>query len=90
MKMISKEAKSTATEAFKTHKTDTGSTGVQIAILTARINDLSKHMTGNKKDFASRVGLLKLVGQRRRLLNYLSQTDEKQYQKVLTELNLRK
>jgi small subunit ribosomal protein S15 len=88
--MISKEAKSVATEPFKTHKTDTGSTGVQIALLTARINDLSKHMTENKKDYASRVGLLKLVGQRRRLLNYLSQIDQKQYQKVLAELNLRK
>ncbi|MBV9080070.1 MAG: 30S ribosomal protein S15 [Elusimicrobia bacterium] len=88
--MISKEVKSTAAEPFRVHKTDTGSTGVQIALLTARINDLSKHMTGNKKDFASRVGLLKLVGQRRRLLNYLSRSDQKQYQKVLTELNLRK
>lgn len=88
--MISKEVKSSATEPFKVHKTDTGSTGVQIAILTARINDLSKHMTTNKKDFATRVGLLKMVGQRRRLLNYLSKNDEKQYQKVLTELNLRK
>jgi small subunit ribosomal protein S15 len=88
--MISKDAKSAATESFKTHKTDTGSTGVQIAILTARINDLSKHMTANKKDFATRLGLLKMVGQRRRLLNYLNRNDEKQYQKVLTELNLRK
>ena len=88
--MISKDVKSAATEPFKTHKTDTGSTGVQIAILTARINDLSKHMTTNKKDFATRLGLLKMVGQRRRLLNYLNRNDEKQYQKVLTELNLRK
>ena len=62
----------------------------QIAILTARITDLSKHMTTNKKDFASRLGLLKIVGERRRLLNYLSRVDVKQYQKVLTELNLRK
>jgi small subunit ribosomal protein S15 len=88
--MISKEAKTASAEPFKSHKNDTGSTGVQIAILTARINDLSKHMGGNKKDFATRVGLLKLVGQRRRLLNYLSQSDQKQYQKVLSELNLRK
>jgi small subunit ribosomal protein S15 len=88
--MISKETKLTAAEPFKIHKTDTGSTGVQIGMLTARINDLSKHMGSNKKDFASRIGLLKLVGQRRRLLNYLSRTDEKQYQKVLSELNLRK
>lgn len=88
--MISKDSKSAAATPFKSHPNDTGSTGVQIALLTARINDLSKHMTGNKKDFASRVGLLKMVGQRRRLLNYLSQSDQKQYQKVLAELNLRK
>lgn len=88
--MIGKDAKAAASQSFKLHSTDTGSTAVQISVLTARINDLSKHMTGNKKDFASRVGLLKLVGQRRRLLNYLNQSDAKQYQKVITELNLRK
>ncbi len=88
--MIGREAKATAAEPFKLHKTDTGGTAVQIAILTSRINDLSKHITTNKKDYISRVGLLKLVGQRRRLLNYLSQSDAKQYQKVLSELKLRK
>ena len=88
--MISKDGKTAAATPFKSHGNDTGSTGVQIAVLTARINDLSKHMTDNKKDFASRVGLLKMVGQRRRLLNYLSKSDQKQYQKVLSELNLRK
>jgi small subunit ribosomal protein S15 len=88
--MIAKEAKLKASEPFKTHKTDTGSTGVQIAILTARINDLSGHLEGNKKDHASRVGLLKLVGQRRRLLNFLSRSDTKQYQKLIADLNLRK
>lgn len=88
--MIGKEAKLAATKPFKEHPTDTGSTTVQVALLTARINDLSKHMADNKKDFSSRVGLLKLVGQRRRLLNYLSKSDAKQYQKVIAELNLRK
>jgi small subunit ribosomal protein S15 len=88
--MIAKEVKSAAAEPFKVHKTDTGSTAVQIAVLTARINDLSKHLNGAAKDYASRVGLLKLVGQRRRLLNYLGQSDAQQYQKVISELNLRK
>lgn len=88
--MITKEHKSTASEPFKAHKTDTGSTAVQIAILTARINDFSKHSEINKKDHSSRLGLLKMVGQRRRLLNYLSSTDNKQYKNVLSELKLRK
>jgi small subunit ribosomal protein S15 len=88
--MITKEKKNAAMEPFKAHKTDTGSTAVQIAVLTARINDFSRHNGENKKDYASRVGLLKMVGQRRRLLNYLNKNDVKQYQKVLSELKLRK
>lgn len=88
--MITKEQKASVTEPFKAHKTDTGSTAVQIAVLTARINDFTKHMEVNKKDYSSRIGLLKMVGQRRRLLNYLSQTDVKQYKVVLSELKLRK
>lgn len=88
--MIGKEAKLAVTEPFKAHGTDTGSTAVQISILTARINDLSNHLSTNKKDYASRIGLLKIVGQRRRLLNYLGRTDPKQYQKVISELNIRK
>lgn len=88
--MIGKEAKLAVTVPFKQHKNDTGSPSVQIALLTAQINDLTQHMTQHKKDFTSRVGLLKLVGQRRRLLNYLNSTDQKQYQKVISELKLRK
>lgn len=88
--MITKEKKLEAMDVFKAHKNDTGSTAVQIAVLTARINEFSKHNESNKNDFASRVGLLKMVGQRRRLLNYLSKNDVKQYQKVLSELKLRK
>lgn len=88
--MIRKEQKAAAAESFKAHATDTGSTAVQVAVLTARINDLSSHVNGNKKDYASRVGLLKMVGQRRRLLDYLSQSDTKQYNKVLVDLKLRK
>ncbi|MFN0117312.1 MAG: 30S ribosomal protein S15 [Elusimicrobiota bacterium] len=88
--MIGKDAKAKAAEPFRLHKTDTGGTAVQVATLTARITDLSNHMTGNKKDFASRLGLLKMVGQRRRLLNYLNDSNPSQYKKVISELNLRK
>ena len=88
--MAVKAKESPQTDAFKKHETDTGGTAVQIAVITARINHLAKHMEANKKDFSTRVGLLKLVGQRRRLLNYLSQNDQKQYKDVLQQLNLRK
>lgn len=88
--MIGKEAKVAVAEPFKAHPTDTGSTAVQISVLTARINDLSSHLSTNKKDYASRIGLLKMVGQRRRLLNYLGRADQKLYQKVISELNIRK
>lgn len=88
--MIGKETKLAAATPFKIHPNDTGSSAVQIAVLTARINDLSKHLANNKKDHISRLGLLKIVGQRRRLLNFLNDTDPKQYQKVITDLNIRK
>ncbi len=88
--MISKEKKIAASEPFRQHPTDTGGTAVQISLLTARVNDLSTHLTTNQKDHASRLGLLKLVGQRRRLLNYLKKIDDKYYQKVISELKLRK
>jgi len=80
----------TVVEQFRKHKSDTGSAAVQVALLTARINHLAKHLEGNKKDHISRVGMLKMVGQRRRLLNYLGQEDQKAHKTVLTQLNLRK
>jgi len=88
--MISKEDKAGIMEPFRLHKRDSGSPEVQISILSSRINYISDHLTKNEKDYASRLGLLKLVGQRRRLLNYLAQKDEKRYQKVISELKLRK
>ncbi len=88
--MITKEIKQAVAEPLKAHKTDTGSTAVQIAILTARINAFAKHLETNSKDYSSRRGLLQMVGQRRRLLNYLIQEDPKQYKTVLAELKLRK
>jgi len=75
---------------FKTHDSDTGSPEVQIALLTERINGLTEHFNLHKKDHHSRRGLLKLVGQRRSLLNYLQKMDINRYRSLITRLNLRK
>jgi len=75
---------------YQHHTTDTGSPEVQIALLTERINDLTGHLTKNKKDFHSKQGLLKMVGKRRRLLNYLKDKDINKYRKIIESLNLRK
>ena len=77
-------------EKFRLHETDTGSPQVQIALLTERISHLSGHFETHKKDFNSRQGLLKMVGRRRRLLEYLKCHDEESYRKLLDALNLRK
>jgi small subunit ribosomal protein S15 len=69
---------------------DTGSTRVQVALLTARINDLTEHLRTHKKDHASRRGLLMLVGRRRRLLNYLAKNDLEAYRALIAELGLRR
>lgn len=74
---------------YQQHDKDTGSPEVQIAILTKRINDLTAHLQANKKDHHSRRGLLKMVGQRRGLLNYLKKTDIERYRKIIGELGLR-
>jgi len=88
--MIATEKKSEVTKQFQLHPKDTGSADVQIALLTARINELTVHLQSHVKDHSSRRGLLKMVGQRRRLLDYLSQTDTKRYQELIKKLNLRK
>ncbi len=75
---------------FKRHANDTGSTEVQVALLTDRINSLTEHFKVHKKDFAGRRGLLKLVSQRRCLLDYLRSNDEGRYTKLIGELNIRK
>lgn len=77
-------------EKFKKHDNDTGSPEVQVAILTARIKYLTEHFKTHKHDHHSRRGLLKLVGQRRRLLNYLKRKELKRYQDLIRELGLRK
>jgi small subunit ribosomal protein S15 len=76
-------------EKHQTHATDRGSSRVQIALLTARINHLTEHLRGHHKDHHSRRGLLKMVGQRRRLLNYLRQQDLEQYRALIADLGLR-
>jgi small subunit ribosomal protein S15 len=84
------ENKKKLIEGFKAHGQDTGSAGVQVALLTERINLLTEHFKLHKKDFNSRRGLLILVGKRRRLLNYLKKKDIEKYQELLDKLNLRK
>ena len=76
-------------EKHRYHELDTGSPEVQIALLTERINELTGHLKSHKKDFSSRRGLLKMVGTRRRLLNYLRETDIESYREIVEELNLR-
>ncbi|MBW1667558.1 MAG: 30S ribosomal protein S15 [Deltaproteobacteria bacterium] len=88
--VLDPEAKKEIIEKFKLHDSDTGSPEVQVAILSNRINYLTEHFKVHKKDHHSRRGLLKLVGQRRRLLNYLKRRDVKRYQKIIKELGLRK
>ena len=75
---------------FKVHETDTGSPEVQIALLTERINEITDHLKTHNKDFNSRRGLLKLVGQRRRLLDYLQTKESMRYKAVVEALGLRK
>jgi small subunit ribosomal protein S15 len=82
--------KSEVTKQFQLHPKDTGSADVQVALLTSRINELTEHLKSHKKDHSSRRGLLKMVGQRRRLLDYLSDTDTKRYAELIKKLNLRK
>jgi len=84
------EVKSKVIERFRVHERDTGSADVQIALLTERINQLTEHLQKNTKDHSSRRGLLKMVGQRRRLLDYLNATDTNRYQSLTKKLKLRK
>ena len=85
-----KAKKANLVQTFGTTGANSGSTEVQIALITDRINTLNPHFQKHSKDHASRLGLLKLVGQRRRLLNYLKAQDEARYTQVLTKLELRK
>jgi small subunit ribosomal protein S15 len=84
------EAKAKTISDFKLHERDTGSADVQVALLTQRINHLTEHLQKFKKDHSSRRGLLVMVGQRRRLLDYLHNTDVNRYQTITKKLKLRK
>ena len=88
--MITKEIKQGIIDEYKTHEGDRGSPEVQVAVLTYRINDLNEHLKIHKKDHHSRRGLLKMVGQRRNLLNYLRAKDIERYRTLISRLGLRK
>ena len=88
--VLDPELKKEIIENFQTHGTDTGSPEVQIALLSSRIGYLTEHFKIHKKDHGSRRGLLKLVGQRRRLLDYLKNQDVGRYRKIIKELGIRK
>jgi len=84
------EQKSEIVADYRRSPSDTGSPEVQVALLSARINQLSEHFSGHKKDHHSRRGLLKMVNQRRKLLDYLKQTDQGRYQELISRLGLRR
>ena len=88
--MIRKEDKTAVIEANRTHATDTGSPEVQVAILTARIKELTEHLKVHKKDNHSRSGLFKMIGKRRNLLNYLKKKDIERYRATIEKLGIRK
>jgi len=88
-KMLDKKTKEKIIQKFKTHKNDTGSPQVQIALLTEEIKQLTNHLRDHKHDYSSRRGLLKKVGERRRLLRYLEVEDEKAFEKLAKALDLR-
>jgi small subunit ribosomal protein S15 len=88
--VFTREFKSSVIDQYKTHPADTGSPEVQIALLSERINYLTDHFKIHKKDHASRRGLLKMVGQRRRLLDYLKSKDVERYRGVIQRLGIRK
>ncbi|MBU2576023.1 30S ribosomal protein S15 [Patescibacteria group bacterium] len=88
--MLDKKKKDRIIEKYKTHKNDTGSPEVQIAILTAEIKELTEHLKEHKKDYSSRRGLIKKVAQRRKLLQYLQRENEKSYEDITKKLKIRK
>ena len=88
--MITKEQKTAVIESNRTHETDTGSPEVQIAILTERISQLTEHLKVHKKDSHSRLGMYKMVGKRRRLLDYLKEKDIERYRAIIAKLGIRK
>ena len=88
--MIRKDEKTAVIEANRTHATDTGSPEVQVAILTARVNELTEHLRVHKQDNHSRRGLYKMIGKRRKLLDYLMSKDIERYRALIAKLGIRK
>ena len=88
--VLLKSKKTEVIENFKVHSKDTGSSTVQVALLTQQINELSEHLKTHKKDVHSRRGLLMMIGKRRRLLDYLKQSNPQKYQETIDKLDLRK
>lgn len=86
---LTQQRKQELISEYQVHDTDTGSTEVQVAMLTERISRLSEHLRGNQKDHSSRRGLLKLIGQRKRLLSYLQSEDRQKYQNLIARLGIR-
>ena len=86
---LAKDARTQVIDEYKTHEGDTGSPEVQIALLSARINQLTEHLRSHKKDFHSTRGMMMLIGKRRRLMNYLRQTDIERYRSVMGRLGIR-
>lgn len=86
---LTQQRKQEIISGFQVHETDTGSADVQIAMLTDRINRLSKHLQANKKDYSSRRGLLKMIGQRKRLLAYVQENSREKYQQLISRLGIR-
>lgn len=87
---LTREGKTSLIQDHRTHEGDTGSPEVQVALLTRRIGDLTEHFKAHAKDHHSRQGLLKMVGKRRRLLDYLKQKDFERYQRIIAKLGIRK
>ena len=87
---MEKERKKAVVEQFRVHEKDTGSTEVQVALCTERINQLAEHLKVHRHDYHSQRGLLKLVGQRRRLLTYLNKEDRTRYRTLIAKLGLRR
>ena len=86
---LAKDARTQVIDEYKTHEGDTGSPEVQIALLSARINQLTEHLRSHKKDFHSTRGMMMLIGKRRRLMNYLRQTDIERYRSLMSQLGIR-
>ena len=86
---LTKEKKQEIISEYQAHETDTGSSNLQVALLTARINELTEHLKVNQKDYSSRRGLLKLIGKRKRLLNYIRRKNPQAYQDLIKKLGIR-